>query len=222
VRLKRFVDVTLSAALLILLLPLLCVVSMVVILNMGRPVIFRQNRPGQGGRMIGICKFRTMRNDRGSDGRLLPDSERLTRVGAFLRNASLDELPQLWNVLKGDMSLVGPRPLMSQFVQNLTPEQAKRRLVRPGITGWAQVNGRNSLSYERRFELDAWYVEHQSFWLDMRILVRTAFLIVRREDVHALNNVFGPVETLDIELADFTAEERTPDRREAVTVDNRA
>ena len=182
---KRLFDLT--AALLglaALALPLLALIALVRI-KLGRPVFFRQTRPGLHGRPFQMVKFRTMTDARGPDGALLPDADRLTPFGRFLRGSSLDELPELWNVLRGDMSLVGPRPLLMEYLPLYTPEQARRHAVRPGITGWAQVNGRNALSWEEKFALDVWYVDHQSLWLDIRILWMTAVKVLRRQDISA-------------------------------------
>ena len=182
---KRLFDLT--AALLglaALALPLLALIALVRI-KLGRPVFFRQTRPGLHGRPFQMVKFRTMTDARGPDGALLPDADRLTPFGRFLRSTSLDELPELWNVLRGDMSLVGPRPLLMEYLPLYTPEQARRHAVRPGITGWAQVNGRNALSWEEKFALDVWYVDHQSLWLDIRILWMTAVKVLRRQDISA-------------------------------------
>ncbi len=152
-------------------------------MKIGAPVLFRQARPGLRGRPFTIYKFRTMTDKRGERGELLPDGERLTRLGRFLRKTSLDELPELFNVLKGDMSIVGPRPLLMQYLDLYTPEQARRHEVKPGITGWAQVNGRNAISWEDKFKLDVWYVDHQSFWLDLTIIFMTVWKILKREGI---------------------------------------
>ena len=182
---KRLFDLTAAAlGLLALALPLLALIALVRI-KLGRPVFFRQTRPGLHGRPFQMVKFRTMTDARGPDGALLPDADRLTPFGRFLRSTSLDELPELWNVLRGDMSLVGPRPLLMEYLPLYTPEQARRHAVRPGITGWAQVNGRNALSWEEKFALDVWYVDHQSLWLDIRILWMTAVKVLRRQDISA-------------------------------------
>lgn len=159
------------------------ILAVLVRFKLGSPVLFRQQRPGLHGKPFKLFKFRTMTDARAGDGNLLPDSERLTRFGRFLRKTSLDELPELWNVLKGDMSLVGPRPLLMQYLNRYTPEQARRHEVKPGMTGWAQVNGRNALTWEEKFKLDVWYVDHQSFWLDMKICLLTFIKIVRREGI---------------------------------------
>jgi len=180
---KRVFDISVSLLALLLLLPVFLAVSFMVWVKLGRPLLFRQLRPGRSGVPFEMLKFRTMNDKRDSDGRLLPDEKRLPAFGLFLRSTSLDELPELLNVLKGDMSLVGPRPLLMDYLPLYSPEQARRHEVRPGITGWAQVNGRNSLSWEKKFELDIWYVDNQSFWLDMKILFRTALQAVKREGV---------------------------------------
>ena len=159
--------------------------ALLVLLKLGRPVFFVAERPGYRGRPFRLIKFRTMRNDLDSDGAPLPDARRLTRFGAFLRSTSLDELPELWNVIRGEMSLVGPRPLLKQYLPLYTSEQARRHNVRPGITGWAQINGRNALSWEQRFALDVWYVDNHNFWIDVQILVMTVWRVVRREGISA-------------------------------------
>jgi lipopolysaccharide/colanic/teichoic acid biosynthesis glycosyltransferase len=176
---KRLLDVAVSALALILLSPLLLATAIAVRVALGRPVLFRQVRPGLDGRPFELVKFRTMRNDPAAGTDLSADGLRLTRFGAALRRTSLDELPQLWNVLRGDMSLVGPRPLLMQYLPRYSPRQARRHEVRPGITGWAQVNGRNALSWEDKFELDVWYVENRSFLLDLRILLLTVWRVIR-------------------------------------------
>lgn len=182
---KRFIDIIGAAAGLILLSPVICGCAIAVSRSMGRPVLFRQQRPGRGGRPFGMVKFRTMSDARDADGRLLPDGERLTRVGRFLRTTSLDELPELWNVLVGDMSLVGPRPLLMAYLDRYTPDQARRHDVKPGVTGWAQVNGRNAISWDEKFALDTWYVDNRSLWLDLRILYATVLQVVRRKDINS-------------------------------------
>jgi lipopolysaccharide/colanic/teichoic acid biosynthesis glycosyltransferase len=161
----------------------LAAVAVAIRVRMGSPVLFRQDRPGLQGRPFRLAKFRTMRAAAGPTGRPLPDGERLTALGRFLRASSLDELPQLWNVLAGDLSLVGPRPLLMQYLARYSPEQARRHEVRPGITGWAQVNGRNALSWEEKFALDVWYVDHWSLALDLRILALTALQVLRRSGI---------------------------------------
>jgi len=159
------------------------VVYILVAIAIGHPVIFCQKRPGLYGMPFNLYKFRTMSNKKDANGNLLPDKQRLKPIGVFLRNASFDELPELWNVLKGDMSLVGPRPLLMQYLQRYTPEQARRHEVKPGITGWAQVNGRNALGWEEKFKLDVWYVDRVSFGLDMKILWLTLIKVIKREGI---------------------------------------
>ncbi|MFW5837284.1 MAG: sugar transferase [Desulfovibrionaceae bacterium] len=182
---KRLFDIIASATLLVLLSPLLLGLACLVRWRMGSPVLFRQLRPGKNGEPFTILKFRTMRDAVDKDGRPLPDCERLTRLGRFLRASSLDELPELVNVLKGEMSLVGPRPLLMQYLDRYTPRQARRNEVRPGLTGWAQVKGRNALSWEEKFELDVWYVDNRSFLLDLKILWLTLLTVLKREGVSA-------------------------------------
>lgn len=181
--LKRLVDVVGSAAALILLSPVLLMTAVAVRLALGSPVIFRQVRPGLHGRPFVLYKFRSMRDARNASGEELPDAERLTRFGQLLRSMSIDELPELFNVLRGDMSLVGPRPLLMEYLPLYTPAQARRHDVRPGITGWAQVNGRNAAKWSDRFVLDVWYVDNCSFWLDVRIIVSTLVRVLRREGI---------------------------------------
>ena len=182
---KRLFDVVVSAcALLVLALPLLVVIWMVR-RKLGSPVFFTQVRPGMHGKPFKMVKFRSMTSERGTDGELLPDAVRLTPFGRFLRSTSLDELPELWNVLKGDMSLEGPRPLLMEYLPLYSPEQARRHEVRPGITGWAQVNGRNAISWEDKFKLDVWYVDHCSLWLDIKILWLTVKKVLVREGISA-------------------------------------
>jgi lipopolysaccharide/colanic/teichoic acid biosynthesis glycosyltransferase len=182
---KRLVDITVSLVALILLgLPML-LLAWQIRRNLGSPVFFCQIRPGLEGRLFRMVKFRTMTDARGNDGCLLPDADRLTAFGRFLRASSLDELPELWNVLKGDMSLVGPRPLLVEYLPLYSRVQARRHQVRPGITGWAQVNGRNALSWDRKLELDVWYVDHRSLWLDFRILWLTLRKVLSRDGISA-------------------------------------
>lgn len=183
--LKRAFDIAASASALIVLSPVLAITAHKVKKNLGSPVLFRQTRPGLNGKPFEMIKFRTMRDSTDNNGNPLPDSERLTDFGKKLRATSLDELPELWNVLKGDMSLVGPRPLLMEYLPFYNAEQAKRHNVRPGITGYAQVNGRNSLSWEEKFKLDTWYVEHQSFLLDMKILLQTVKKVIVKDGISA-------------------------------------
>ena len=182
---KRCIDVVGAGLGLVVLSPVLAVVAVAIWKQMGRPIMFRQMRPGLNGQAFSMYKFRTMSNKRDSQGNLLPDEQRLTPLGKFLRKTSLDELPELFNVIKGDMSLVGPRPLLMQYLERYTPEQARRHEVKPGITGWAQVNGRNAISWEEKFTLDVWYVDNCSLWLDIKILAITIWKVFRREGISA-------------------------------------
>ncbi|WP_290610943.1 sugar transferase [Arsukibacterium sp. UBA3155] len=182
---KRLVDILLSSVGLALTLPLMIVVGLLVSLKLGRPVIFSQVRPGFNRKAFKILKFRTMLDSVGIDGKTLPDDQRLTRFGRILRSTSLDELPGLFNVLKGDMSLVGPRPLLMEYLPLYSAEQARRHEVRPGITGWAQVNGRNAISWEEKLKLDVWYVDNRSLWLDIKILFLTVKKVFVREGISA-------------------------------------
>ena len=189
---KRWCDVLLSLLALVVLSPLLAVLALVIRLKLGSPVLFRQQRPGLKGAPFVLLKFRTMTDGCDSRGHPLPDDRRLTPFGRWLRAWSLDELPTLWNVLKGDMSLVGPRPLLMEYLPRYTPEQARRHEIQPGITGWAQVNGRNALSWEEKFGLDVWYVDHRSFRLDTGILWATLWKVLRRDDISAEGHVTMP------------------------------
>ncbi len=182
---KRLLDVSLTVPSLLVLSPLIALIALLVRIKLGSPIFFIQQRPGQHGRPFTLLKFRTMRDTRAAEGDLLQDAERLTPFGRFLRGTSLDELPELFNVLKGDMSLVGPRPLLMEYLGRYTAEQARRHEGRPGITGWAQINGRNAITWEEKFALDVWYVERSGFWLDVRILLLTAIRIVKREGISA-------------------------------------
>ena len=181
---KRLLDFLLSTAGGILLSPLMLILAILVRIKFGSPVLFRQQRPGLHGHPFILYKFRTMTDARDEAGNLLPDEDRLTPFGRFLRSTSLDELPELWNVIKGDMSLVGPRPLLMRYLPRYTPEQMRRHEVRPGITGWAQINGRNTLTWEQKFALDVWYVDNLSFWLDMKIIALTIWKILKREGIN--------------------------------------
>ena len=183
--LKRAIDVVGASLALVVLSPLLALVAVGVRVRLGSPVLFRQERPGRGGRPFVMTKFRTMTDRRGADGALLPDAERLTRFGRFLRRTSIDELPELLNVVRGDMSLVGPRPLLMQYLPLYSPEQARRHEVRPGITGWAQVNGRNAVTWDEKFALDVWYVDHHSTRLDLEILGKTITQVFSGDGVSA-------------------------------------
>jgi sugar transferase EpsL len=181
---KRIFDLVVTSVALLVLSPLFLLITIFVSVYIGTPVLFRQQRPGYKGRPFHIYKFRTMTDARDSGGNLLPDSERLTRFGRFLRSMSLDELPELFNILRGEMSLVGPRPLLMEYLPLYSPEQMRRHDVLPGLTGWAQVNGRNAIDWPRRFALDVWYVDHFSFRLDLRIILETIWKVVRRENVN--------------------------------------
>lgn len=185
---KRVLDILFSCAAMVLLAPLFVVLVISVRMNFGAPIFFRQKRPGLGGRPFRLAKFRTMRNTTDADGRLVADEARLTSFGRFLRSTSLDELPELWNVLKGEMSIVGPRPLLMEYLSRYSAAQARRHEVRPGITGWAQVNGRNSLSWDEKFALDVWYVDHHSLWLDAKIVLQTIGKVLLRKDISADNH----------------------------------
>lgn len=181
---KRVFDIAVSgSALIILALPLGIVTLWLFIANKGAGAFFFQERPGKNGKIFKICKFKTMTDERDKDGKLLPDAKRLTKVGRFIRSTSIDELPQLWNVLKGDMSLIGPRPLLVQYLPLYSKEQARRHEVRPGITGWAQCHGRNAISWQKKFELDVWYVDHISFITDCKVIATTIKKVIKRSDI---------------------------------------
>tara|TARA_A100001391_G_scaffold2326_1_gene2261 strand:- start:5604 stop:6203 length:600 start_codon:yes stop_codon:yes gene_type:complete len=191
---KRLLDVLVSGSALLVLSPLLLVLAVLVRVKLGAPVLFRQTRPGLHGKPFEMMKFRTMTDARDGNGELLPDAERLVPFGRFLRDSSLDELPELINVLRGDMSLVGPRPLLMSYLPLYNAHQRRRHEVRPGVTGWAQVNGRNNITWQEKFDLDVWYVDHQSLWLDLRILARTVTAVLKRDGVakdgHATTDYF--------------------------------
>ena len=184
-KIKRLIDITASGAALVVLSPVLAATAYKVKKNLGSPVFFKQTRPGLNGKPFEMIKFRTMKDGMDKEGNLLPDSERLTPFGQKLRSTSLDELPELWNVLKGDMSLVGPRPLLMEYLPLYNSEQARRHNVRPGVTGYAQVNGRNAISWEQKFALDTWYVDNQSLWLDIKILVKTVKQVLIKDGISA-------------------------------------
>ncbi len=185
---KRLLDIVVSFVALLLLSPVLIGTAICVRGMLGSPVLFKQERPGLKGKPFFIVKFRTMRDAKADDGSLLPDADRMTSIGLFLRRTSLDELPELWNILIGNMSLVGPRPLLMSYLPLYSERQAKRHDVRPGLTGWAQVNGRNSLSWDEKFELDRWYVENQSLLLDLKIMCLTVWTVLKREGINAENS----------------------------------
>ena len=180
---KRICDITISCLGLVFLGPLLGIIALIVRLKLGPPVLFRQQRPGLNGHPFIIYKFRSMSEARDEHGNLLPDGKRLTAFGRFLRASSMDELPELWNILRGEMSIVGPRPLLMEYLPRYSPEQARRHEVRPGITGWAQINGRNALTWDERFALDVWYVDNLSFWLDLKIFLLTFHKIIKRDGI---------------------------------------
>ena len=180
---KNLFDKTLALFLIIIFSPIYIIVSLLILLKMGSPILFRQKRPGYKEKIFEIYKFRTMTNEKNKDGNLLPDNQRLVGVGKFIRSTSLDELPQLFNVLKGEMSFVGPRPLLIEYLPLYDDTQKRRHDVKPGITGWAQVNGRNAISWEQKFEYDVWYVDNKSFLLDMKILWLTLLKVVKRSDI---------------------------------------
>ncbi|MCE5149345.1 sugar transferase [Staphylococcus simulans] len=187
--LKRAIDLAIGSSVFLVSAPILVGASVAIAKSMGRPVLFKQQRPGLNGEPFYIYKFRTMTDARDDQGEFLPDEQRMTKVGSFIRKTSIDELPQLINVIKGDLSLVGPRPLLMEYLPLYSDEQKKRHLVKPGITGWAQVNGRNAISWEAKFKLDVWYVENQSFKLDMYILYKTFINVLNRKDVSAKDHV---------------------------------
>ncbi|HAS8474757.1 TPA: sugar transferase [Vibrio vulnificus] len=189
---KRLFDFLVSLTALILLSPIIALVAWKIRKNLGSPVLFRQTRPGLNGKPFEMVKFRTMKDAVDAQGNPLPDSERMTPFGDKLRNSSLDELPELWNVLKGEMSLVGPRPLLMQYLPLYSPEQARRHEVRPGVTGWAQINGRNAISWEEKFKLDVWYVDNRSFWLDFKILLLTVKKVLIKEGISAQGEATMP------------------------------
>lgn len=182
-KLKNLFDKILALFLIILFSPIYIVVSLLIFFKMGSPILFRQKRPGYKEKIFGIYKFRTMTNEKDANGNLLPDDKRLVGIGKFIRSTSLDELPQLFNVLKGEMSFVGPRPLLEEYLPLYNQKQKRRHDVKPGITGWAQVNGRNAISWDQKFDYDVWYVDNQSFWLDIKILWLTFLKVVKRSDI---------------------------------------
>jgi sugar transferase EpsL len=205
---KRILDFVLALGAIIIILPVLVVLYCLVHWQFGQPVFFKQERPGFKGKVFRILKFRTMNNAKDMGGKILSDNERLTDFGRWLRSTSLDELPELINVLKGDMSLVGPRPLLAQYLNRYSHEQARRHDVKPGITGWAQINGRNALSWEEKFELDCWYVDNLSFWLDLRIMFLTFWKVVKREGIShtgeaTMSEFMGNNEFSKLDFQDF-------------------
>jgi len=210
---KRAFDLAIAAPAVVVTAPIMAGVALALAKDIGTPVLFRHTRPGLHGEPFVLLKFRTMRDTRDASGALLPDADRLSRVGSVVRKLSLDELPQLLNVLKGEMSIVGPRPLLMEYLTRYSPEQARRHDVKPGITGWAQVNGRNAISWEQKFVFDVWYVDHESLALDVKILVKTAMKVLARSDIsasgHATMPVFmGSPTTTDAEPEAMRAEAR--------------
>lgn len=190
---KRLMDIGISVTALLLLLPLLAIVALLIRYKLGSPILFSQARPGLDGQPFRMVKFRTMTDARDAAGNLLPDTDRLPTFGRWLRASSFDELPELWNVLKGDMSIVGPRPLLMQYLPLYSSEQARRHLVRPGLTGWAQINGRNALTWDEKFMLDGWYVDNRSLWIDIKIICMTALKVLRRDGINAASDMTMPV-----------------------------
>lgn len=186
---KRILDIIVSLVALVILLPVMLTISILIYYKLGKPIIFRQERPGLNAKIFTLYKFRTMRDTRNKNGNLLSDAERLVPLGRFLRNTSLDELPELINVLRGDMSLVGPRPLLVEYLSRYTPRQSQRHNVKPGITGWAQIHGRQNIKFSQRIEYDLWYIEHLSLWLDLKILIQTIGLAIRGSGVKNGQNV---------------------------------
>jgi len=189
---KRLCDIAASTIGLMVLAPVIALVAFQISRKLGSPIFFRQVRPGKDGKPFQMVKFRTMRDVTNENGDLLPDSERITPFGNFLRNSSLDELPELWNVLKGDMSLIGPRPLLMEYLEYYSDDQARRMEIKPGVTGWAQVNGRNAISWEQKFQYDVWYVDHQSLWLDVKIIWLTVKKVLVRDGISPQDEVIMP------------------------------
>lgn len=186
---KRLFDLVVAISALLVLLPVIILLCILIAVKMGTPVLFSQVRPGYKGKPFRMVKFRSMTDAKDANGNLLPDDQRLPKFGETLRSTSLDELPELWNVVKGEMSLVGPRPLLMEYLEHYSPEQARRHEVKPGVTGWAQVNGRNAISWEQKFEYDTWYVDNRSLWLDIKILWMTVLKVVKRDDISADGHV---------------------------------
>jgi len=191
-KIKRLIDIVGSVIAILIFSPLMLIIALLILKNMGTPIIFRQKRAGYKGQPFTIYKFRTMLEIRDKNGALLPDDKRLTPLGKFLRKSSLDELPEFWNVLKGDMSLVGPRPLLVEYLERYTPEQMRRHEVKPGITGWAQIHGRNAITWEDKFRYDVWYVDNWSLWLDLKILALTVLKVIKQEGISAEGHATAP------------------------------
>ena len=190
---KRLFDLVVAGLALAVLWPVMLLVALAVRIRLGTPILYSANRPGLGGRLFRMIKFRSMTDASDADGALLPDAQRLTRFGRWLRATSLDELPELWNVVKGEMSLVGPRPLLEAYLELYSTEQNRRHLVRPGLTGWAQINGRNGIDWDEKLKCDVWYVDNQTFWLDLKILIGTAATLLRREGISAADHATMPM-----------------------------
>jgi len=195
--LKRVLDIAVSAIAIVVLSPMILLLILAVRIFLGSPILFRQLRPGRDGKPFEMMKFRTMLELRGENGELLPDSDRLSPFGRWLRSTSLDEIPEIWNILRGDMSLVGPRPLLMAYLPLYSAKQARRHEVRPGLTGWAQINGRNALQWSEKFELDVWYVDNQSFMLDMKILILTVLRVIKKDGISAAGEATMPAFTGD-------------------------
>jgi lipopolysaccharide/colanic/teichoic acid biosynthesis glycosyltransferase len=210
---KRIFDLLISTLALLILSPLLLIITMVIFLSSGKAILFRQSRPGYKGRPFTIYKFRTMIDEFDSEGKLLPDEERVNKFGNFLRATSLDELPELFNIFKGDMSIVGPRPLLMQYLSRYTPEQARRHDVLPGMTGWAQINGRNAITWEDKFMYDVWYVDNWSFWFDMKIIAETIWKVLKQEGIN---------EPGHISATEFMGSEKDDKANGKLTQDNQA
>lgn len=183
INVKRLMDISISLIWIVILFPLFFIISILIKLNFKEPIFFKQKRPGRSGKIFYIYKFRTMRELIDKDGNILPDEKRITKIGKFLRKLSLDELPELWNVIRGDMSLVGPRPLLVEYLDRYNVEQARRHEVKPGITGWAQVNGRNAITWEEKFKYDVWYVDNWSLWFDLKIIFMTIVKVIKGEGI---------------------------------------
>lgn len=193
VDMKRIFDFIVASAMLLLLSPLLLIIAILVKIKLGTPVLFRQERAGMHGLPFQMLKFRTMTDQRDITGRLLPDENRLSPFGRWLRSTSIDEIPSLWNIVRGDMSLIGPRPLLMEYLPRYSQDQARRHDVKPGLTGWAQINGRNSINWDNKFALDVWYVDNRSFWLDFKILLLTTIKVLRREGINTRTDSAMPV-----------------------------
>jgi sugar transferase EpsL len=202
---KRLLDLAIAVSAIVLLSPVILLTALVIRIWLGKGVLYRDQRGGLHGKVFTVWKFRTMLNAVDSEGRPLPDEQRLTKLGNWLRKSSLDELPQLWNILRGDISLIGPRPLLARYLPRYSAEQARRHEVRPGMTGWAQINGRNTIGWEEKFALDVWYVDHYGFWLDVRIILRTIWIILRRANISASGHATMPEFAAPDQTTNFVA-----------------